>query len=124
MKNIVLLFITAFFVQGCDKSVVKEPKNLIEQETMIEILYDISVLEAIKVSNPESLIKRNINASTYIYKKYKIDSTQYAQSDKFYASDVKNYHDMFNTVIEKLNDQKKQDSLANLPKKRKRKPKS
>jgi hypothetical protein len=42
-------------------------------------MYDLSILDAIKYQNPASLETYKINPSQYIYKKYKIDSAQFAQ---------------------------------------------
>ena len=80
---------------SCKKAAISEPKNLIDEDKMVEILYDIAILEAIKVSNPASLQSRGIDSKTYIYEKFKIDSLQFEQSDKFYTSDVVQYAKMY-----------------------------
>jgi hypothetical protein len=49
-------------------------------------MYDLAVLEGIKYQN-RLLDSNQINSATYIYKKYKIDSLQLAQSNVYYASD-------------------------------------
>ena len=113
MKKLAFVFCSILFFYGCNNS-VPEPKNLIDEDKMIDILYDISVLEAIKSTNPLSLENRAINPKTYIYTKYKIDSLQFANSDKFYASDIKNYQKMYKKVIEKIDAIKKSDSLKAL----------
>jgi hypothetical protein len=46
---------------------------------MIDVMYDLSILDAIKYQNPASLETYKINPSQYIYKKYKIDSAQFAK---------------------------------------------
>jgi hypothetical protein len=58
---------------------------------MIDVMYDLSILDAIKYQNPASLETYKINPSQYIYKKYKIDSAQFAQSNIYYASNYKDY---------------------------------
>jgi hypothetical protein len=57
---------------------------------MIDVMYDLSILDAIKYQNPASLETYKINPSQYIYKKYKID-TQFAQSNIYYASNYTDY---------------------------------
>jgi hypothetical protein len=47
-------------------------------------MYDLTILEAIKIKI-QLLFK--INSRAYIFKKYKIDSIQYAKSNIYYASD-------------------------------------
>ena len=111
-----LLFFLSFFilVTGCKNTTVEKPDNLIDEDKMIEILYDISILEAIKVTNPKSLETRKINSNKYIYQKYKIDSLQFVKSDLYYASDVNNYGKMYKKVIEKVENVKKADSIKNI----------
>jgi hypothetical protein len=66
---------------------------------MIDIMYDLAVLEGIKYQN-RLLDSNQINSATYIYKKYKIDSLQLAQSNVYYASDyVEQHHKELNVKI-------------------------
>lgn len=101
MKKVILLFCSTLLVVSCDKSAAEKPKNLIEKDKMIDILYDISLLEAIKSQNINGGITSKAG-SDYIYKKYKIDSLQFVKSNKFYASDIEEYKKMFEKVKEKL----------------------
>jgi hypothetical protein len=68
---------------------------------MIDIMYDLAVLEGIKYQNPSSLDSNQINSATYIYKKYKIDSLQLAQSNVYYASDYVEYS-MYDTLVKRI----------------------
>ena len=99
---------------SCQNSAIEKPNNLIDEDKMIDILYDISVLEAIKVTNPKSLETRKINTNKYIYQKYKIDSLQFVKSDLYYASDITNYQKMYKKVIEKIEIIRKNDSIKAL----------
>jgi hypothetical protein len=69
---------------------------------MVDIMYDVSVLEAMKSQKAFVLEANKINPNTYIYKKYKIDSLQFANSDKFYASDIKKYKEIFDKVNKRM----------------------
>lgn len=90
MKNVgVLLFCFALF-GSCQNTPIEKPDNLIDQDKMVDIMFDINVLEAMKSQTTLVLETNKINPNTYIYKKYNIDSLQFANSDKYYASDVKN----------------------------------
>lgn len=110
-----LLFFLSFFMLliGCKNATIEKPDNLIDEDKMVEILYDVSILEAIKVTNPKSLETRKINSNKYIYQKYKIDSLQFVKSDLYYASDVSNYEIMYKKVIEKVENIRKEDSIKN-----------
>ncbi len=66
-------------------------------------MYDLSLLESIKIQNPSSLDSFKINSNQYIYKKYKIDSAQFAQNNIYYAADYKEYKKMYEQVKSRLN---------------------
>lgn len=105
-KGMLLLMLMITLV-SCKKSVLEKPDTLIEEETMVNILYDLSIIEAIKATNPIALDKYGINPSTFVYQKYKIDSLQLAKSDRYYAVDVDRYSKMFDEVNKRLEEQKK-----------------
>ena len=106
MKKIIALFILFSIVIGCQEAAVPKPDNLIDEDILVSILYDLSLLEAIKSQNPTVLETNNINPNTYIYSKYKIDSLQFAKSNKYYASDIKKYKEIVENVNKKIEEQK------------------
>jgi hypothetical protein len=117
-KIITLLTIITLFV-SCKEEVVNKPERLIEKDVMVDIMYDLSILEAIKYQNPTSLDTFKINPREYIFKKYKIDSLQFAKSNVYYASDYEDYKLMFEQITKRLDASKKSaDSLVNLKKKK------
>ena len=111
MKNIVV--IAAFcMLAACGKEVVEKPDNLIPEEKMIEIFYDLSLLEAIKTQKPVALEANNIHPTQYIYKKYSIDSVQFVNSNRYYATDLEKYKRMYEEVGDRLEKNKRTvDSL-------------
>jgi hypothetical protein len=98
-----VVFLLLLSLMGC-KDTVEKPKNLIAKDKMIDILYDISLLEAIKSQNIQGGIK-NKTANEYLYQKYQVDSLQVAQSNKYYAADVEEYKKMFEEVKKRLEEQ-------------------
>ncbi len=80
---------------------MEKPEKLIEKDKMVDILYDLSLLEAIKSQNINGGIS-NESANDYLYKKYKIDSIQLVQNNKYYAADVEEYKKMFEEVKSRL----------------------
>ena len=102
MKKFILVICGALLIISCTKSSVEKPNNLIAKDKMIDILYDISILEAIKVQNLKGGINRK-KANEFIYKKYKIDSIQFAKSNMYYASDLVDYKKMYEKVKDRLN---------------------
>jgi hypothetical protein len=105
MKKSIAIVCLLFSFISCNDGIEK-PKNLIDKDKMVDVLYDLSLLEAIKTQNVGGGIS-NKKANDYIYKKYKIDSVQLAQSNKYYASDVEEYKKIFEKVKAKLDGQNK-----------------
>ncbi len=99
MRN-VYVFLT-LTILSCSNSPVKKPDNLIDKEIMVNILYDLSIMESSR-NTGYSGGSQPMEANNYILKKYKIDSLQFAQSNKYYASDVRKYKKMFETVNDRL----------------------
>lgn len=98
---------------GCKKVSVEKPKNLIPEEKMVEIIYDMALFEAITVSQPASVQERKLEPDTFIFKKYQVDSLQFSASNKFYAADVNLYAKIFDKVSKKLESKLKEtDSLV------------
>ena len=107
MKKIISFLIVLILLTACKQDIVKAPIHLIEKEEMINIMYDLSILEAIKNQNPTSLETYKINPNEYIYKKYKIDSVQFAQNNKYYAADYKTYKVIYDEIKARLDKNKK-----------------
>lgn len=122
IKKILLFLVVLSMLFSCKKELVKTPNRIIEKDKMVDIMYDLALLEAIKIQNPSSLDSFKINSNDYIFKKYKIDSLQFAQNNIYYAADYKEYKKMFEKIksrldknkisVEKLiNDNKKKEDL-------------
>jgi hypothetical protein len=99
-----------------------KPNRLIDKEMMVNIMYDLSILQAVKYQNPSSIDSFKINARDFVYKKYRIDSLQFAQSNVYYSTDNVQYKEMFNQVESRINKEKTAaDSLIKLEIKKKSK---
>jgi Domain of unknown function (DUF4296) len=98
----VLIFLSFVVLLSCSNSVVSKPKNLIDEDKMVEIFYDLSLLEAVRTQIPQEKQVYKGLPNNYIYKKYKIDSLQFVKSNQYYASDITNYKKMYERVKEKL----------------------
>ncbi|WP_166924616.1 DUF4296 domain-containing protein [Flavobacterium poyangense] len=119
MKNFILIALILFLSVSCEKEVVKEPKGLIEKEKMIDIMYDLSILEAVKYQHPLTFDSLDTNQKRFVLQKYKVDSLRFAQSNVYYASDYEGYKDMFDVIAKRLEkNQKVADSLAKIDEKK------
>lgn len=106
MKNAVFFLVVIMLFFGCKEDTVKEPDHLIDKEVMQNIIYDLSLLEAIKYNEPNTTENYRVNPKEFIYKKYKIDSAQFAQNNVYYASDFDEYKAMYDTVIKRIDGKK------------------
>jgi hypothetical protein len=101
MKKFVLLFTVLFFgATSCKEEIVPKPKNLIEKDKMVNIIYDLAILEAARTQN--SSVQNYLKPTEFIKNKYKIDSLTFAKSTQYYASDIKEYKKMYDEVKERL----------------------
>ena len=98
----VLVFFSFILLASCSNSVVSKPKNLIDEDKMVEIFYDLALLEAVRTQIPQEKQHYKGLPNNYIYKKYKIDSLQLVKSNQYYATDIANYKKMYERVKEKL----------------------
>ena len=102
MKKVIAFLVIVAVLVSCKDAVLKKPSRLIEKDKMIDIMYDLSLLEAIKYQNPISLDTFKINPKVYIYKKYKIDSLQFSKSNTYYASNYEEYSGIVGQVNDRL----------------------
>ncbi len=98
------------FVISCKNNNIEKPKkpdNLISKDKMVEIIYDISLINSAKGVNKKLMEKKGIVPEDYIYKRHNIDSLQFALSNEYYAYNLKTYEAIYNNVKEKLEKDKK-----------------
>lgn len=101
MKQVLFLFVS-LFVLSCSKNPVPKPDNLLDEEVMVNIIYDISILQATDGSMSYKLSDHNIKMDQYIFEKYKIDSITYRENQRYYAADARKYKKIYKKVIERF----------------------
>ena len=101
MKQVLFLFVS-LFVLSCSKNPVPKPDNLLDEEVMVNIIYDISILQATDGSMSYKLSDHNIKMDQYIFEKYKIDSITYRENQRYYAANARAYKKIYKKVIERL----------------------
>lgn len=116
MKILSCIFILLLII-GCDNSIEKpkKPDNLISEAVMIDIMYDAFLLNSAKGVNKRMLENNGIFPENYIFDKYNIDSTQFANSNNYYAYDTKTYESILKRIREKIEaDKKKYEAVEAL----------
>ncbi|MFK7812873.1 MAG: DUF4296 domain-containing protein [Maribacter sp.] len=109
-----LLFLLLILIFSCAEKLLDEPDNLIPKEKMILILNDLAIANAAKVTNSEILRNHEIEPTNYIFVKYAIDSIQFVESDRYYASIPEEHEEIYMAVEAKLETEK--DRIANAKK--------
>ena len=109
-----LIFIVVIFF-GCNKDSQKitAPENLISQKKMIDVIYEMTLISVSKGVNRRVLEYNGVVPEKYIFNKYNIDSLQFALSNEFYSNDLDKYLEIYNSVKEKLQ-QNKQIALDSI----------
>lgn len=108
---IILFGILILGCGGSDKPT--KPDNLISQDKMSDILFDVFILNAAKGINKRVLENNGVQPQEYVYKKYNIDSLQFALSNNYYAYDTKVYEGIMDKVKQKITAEKKlNDSIS------------
>lgn len=107
MKKLVFILIS-FLAFACTDKAAPKPDRLLKEGEMVNILYDISILQAIKSYQPQALEEGKVDAKNYIYKKYSIDSLTFAQNQAYYASKL----ELYESIQTKLADRVKKEKEA------------
>jgi len=119
MKKIFLVIVVLF---GCNKNVQKIPipDNLISEEKMVDVIYEMTLISVSKGVNRRILENNGVIPEKYIFEKHNIDSLQFALSNEFYSNDLNMYLDIYNRVKVKLQENKQItiDSIENYKKDR------
>jgi hypothetical protein len=113
MKKLLVFLTLGMLLLNCNSNTIEKPNNLLDEDQMVAILYDLYVVNAIKSSNINYIQEHNITSANYIFQKYKVDSLQFSQSDLYYASDIEEYEKMYQRVTERIQeDRAVTDSLT------------
>ncbi len=105
MKYIIHIVII-FLILSCEgKTKYKKPENLIPKEQMIDLLYDIHLANGTAGIKNKAL-ESNINYMAFVFKKYKIDSMRFAESNLYYIANINEYQDIFEEVERRLEELK------------------
>lgn len=109
MKQLKYILLIVLIISCKNNSIdkPKKPDNLIPKDSMVEILYDISLVSSAKGVNKKLLENNGLVPEDYIYKKHNIDSLQFALSNEYYAFNLDAYEDIYNSVKLKLEEDKK-----------------
>ena len=104
MKKYLLISI---LIIGCSSNA---PENLISEEKMESIIFDIMILNA--SSSYDLKIDNNMFSDELIFRKHDIDSAQFYDSELYYSRNPKIHFNIYSNVKRRI--QKSVDSLKNI----------
>ena len=104
MKYIGLLVV--LFFMSCDRHEAPKPKVFVEENIMIDIMYDLTIVQAIKSTGEYVLADSSLEVKNLLRDKYKIDEKTWIANNKYYASNLKKYNAMIAEVHQRLEKQK------------------
>ena len=104
MKKYLLVYI---FMMGCSSNA---PENLISEEKMESIIFDIMILNA--SSSYDLKIDNNMISDEMIFRKHDIDSAQFYDSELYYSKNPRIQLNIYSNVKRRI--QKSIDSLKNI----------
>jgi hypothetical protein len=107
MKKVLVIIV--FLLLSCDtNSSITKPDVFLSSEKMENILYDLTLLKAIKTSYNDQEGKALFN-DAYIFRKYNIDSKILAQNQLYYAQSPKESMVIYKRIEQRL--KKAKDSI-------------
>ncbi len=115
MKKVIAILLL-LFISSCAEKLLDKPDNLIPKDKMVDILNDLAILNAAKSTNAAILRNHDIEPMQYIFTKFEIDSLQFVESDRYYASIPEEHEKIYIAVEAKL--AKEEERLSNAKKER------
>ena len=81
----------------------EKPKDLIAKDKMVDILTEAYLANAARSIDNKKIMASGINMDSIFYRKFGVDSLQFAKSNAYYAADVNVYLTLFQDVENRLN---------------------
>ncbi len=97
---------------SCNENLLDKPDNLIEKNKMVAILADMAIANAAITANKSLIKDTDFRPTEYVLTRYRVDSAQFVDSDRYYASIPLEYEAIYQAVESKLDLKKKEMELA------------
>jgi len=91
-------FVFIIFFMSCNEQLMEKPEQLIPRDKMVSVLKDLALVNAAKTTNITRLRDKNLDPMVYVFEKYDIDSVQFVESDRYYASLPVEYEKIYKEV--------------------------
>lgn len=81
-----------------DVEKTERPDDLIPEDKMIDLLTELSLVNAARNFNKFKLEKTGIEPEKYIYEKFEVDSLQFERSNAWYSEQYTQYERIYDSV--------------------------
>ncbi len=102
-KFSILCFFILTSLFSCKEERYEKPDDLIGEEKMSDIVYDLSIFYAARGINFDKIKEQGLAPESFIYEKFEIDSAQFANSSVYYASKPNVYIKIYEKAQDRLN---------------------
>ena len=99
-KTIVVLVLVMLF--SCINNEKNTLKNLMTEDQMVDFLLDINIINSSRAFRNKSELNYYNIKDSLLFKKHKIDSTIFSESNFYYASNPKLYLNIYSKLETKL----------------------
>lgn len=108
MKKRIVFSLGFLLLLACAEKLIEKPDKLIPEDKMVSILKEIAIVNAAKTTNQAKLRDNAIEPTTFVFEKYEVDSAQFVDSDRYYASLPMIYERLYKRVETSLENERLQ----------------
>jgi hypothetical protein len=87
---------------SCSSNESNQPKNIMSEDEMVNFLFDINIINSSRAFRNKSELNYYNIKDSLLFKKHKIDSLKFSNSNFYYASNPKIYLKIYSKLEEKL----------------------
>lgn len=98
MRFFSIILLLVFFGSCQDVERTRKPENLIPEDRMVDVLTEISLVHGARSYNKQMLEQTGLKPEEYIWRKFDIDSAQFARSNDYYARNYQQYQQIYERV--------------------------
>ena len=105
--RIYLYLLLFFLLNSCNKNSYIPSENLISEDKMVDILFELKIVNGVQGANKKLMDLRLENPVKHIFEKYDIDSVQFESSNGYYSRNLSIYTRIYDRVKQRLEAKKK-----------------
>lgn len=98
MRYFSIILLLVFFGSCQNVERTKKPEDLIPEDRMVDVLTEISLVHGARSYNKQMLEQTGLKPEEYIWRRFNIDSAQFARSNDYYARNYQQYQRIYDRV--------------------------